>query len=87
MYRDVDKNASYALRSYVWKLLEANLGWTEADYKSSVPIIPSAQQPEFMEIGRAFLVYGSAIQPASHLYAHRTESVSFNVYGTEVAGR
>lgn len=82
MYTDRDKNATYALNSYVWKLVEANLGWEKSDYKGAAPIIPSQQQPEFMEIGKPFIVYGSAIQPAGHLYALRTESVSYNVYGT-----
>lgn len=77
----LDKNATYALNSYVWKLLEANLGWEKSSYKGATPIIPTAQQPELMETGNTFLVYGSAVHPAEHLYALRRESVSYVIYG------
>lgn len=79
-YQDRDRNAAYALNSYTWKLLEANLGWAKTDYQGAEPIIPIAQQPEFMELGLPFLVYGSSIQPATHLYALRTESLSYTIY-------
>jgi hypothetical protein len=80
MYEDRNYNAVYALNSYLWKLIEANLGWKKSDYGTAQPIIPSAQQPELVATGNPFIVYGSAIQPVSHLYALRTESVSYNVY-------
>lgn len=76
-----DKNAVYALNSYLWKLLEANLGWTKADYGDKVPIIPVSQQPEMMQSGKAFIVYGSAIHPADHLYSLKKEAVSYMIYG------
>ena len=75
-----DFNAVYALNSYVWKLLEANLGWTRDDYQGRTPIIPTAQQPELMQSGKAFLVYGSAIHQPTHLYALRNEAVSYTIY-------
>ncbi len=75
-----EKNAVYALNSYVWKLLRVNLGWTE--WNGVPPVIPVSQQPEIMQSGKAFLVYGSAIHPASHLYQHKKEAVSYMVYAT-----
>lgn len=75
-----DKNAVYALNSYVWKLIEANLGWNVSDYAGARPIIPSAQQPEFMEQGKPFLIYGSNNKPVEHLYAMRCEAVSYTIY-------
>lgn len=75
-----EKNAVYALNSYMWKLVEANLGWTR--WKGVPPIIPVAQQPEIMQSGKAFMVYGSAIHPPGHLYQHKKEAASYMIYGT-----
>lgn len=75
-----DNNAVYALNSYLWKLLEANLGWTKATYQGATPIIPLAQQPEFMALGKPFIIYGSSVHPTKHLYAVRKESVSYVIY-------
>lgn len=79
-----NNNATSALNSYVWKLLESNLGWTKSNYKGIVPIVPLAQQPELLQIGRAFLVYGSNSQQATHLYALKGESVAYTIYATTV---
>lgn len=77
-----DKNAAYALNSYLWKLLEANLGWTKVN--GLTPIIPVAQQPELMQSGEPFIVYGSAIHQPQHLYVMRKEAVSYMIYATTV---
>lgn len=76
------KSAVYALNSFTWQLVKANLGWVE--FQGAVPVIPSSQQPEMMQSSRAFIVYGSAMQPAMHLYALNTESIAYNIYGTSV---
>lgn len=73
-----DTNAVYALNSYVWKLLEANLEWEK--YQGVPPIIPIAQQPELLQSAKAFLIYGSARHPSDHLYALVTESISYTIY-------
>lgn len=73
-----EKNAVYALNSYVWKLVEANLGWKR--YQGLIPIVPVAQQPELMQSGRAFIVYGSAFHPPGHLYQMKKEAVSYMIY-------
>lgn len=75
-----DNNAVYALNSYTWKLLEANLGWKK--YQGLVPIVPVAQQPELMQSGNAFIVYGSAFHPPGHLYQHKKEALSYMIYST-----
>lgn len=74
------KSALYALNSYVWKLVEANLGW--ARVSGVPPIVPVQQQPELMQTGKAFIVYGSAYHPPSHLYQHKKEAVSYMIYAT-----
>lgn len=74
------KNAPYALNSYIWKLLEANLEWNKENYNGLVPIVPLAQQPELMETGRPFLVYGSNTHPPEHLYALKSESIAYTIY-------
>lgn len=74
-------NAVYRLNSYVWKVLEANLGWSESDYSNGTPFLPSAQQPELIQTGKPFIVYSSATGPNGFLYALKSESVSYTIYG------
>lgn len=78
MYQDRHSNAIYALNSYVWKLLEVNLGWNISDYKQGRPILPAAQQPEFTNVGKTFLVYNSAINPS--IYPLRSETMAYTIY-------
>jgi hypothetical protein len=83
MYADKNEGmAVYGINSYVWKLLEKNLGWKKENYTNGTPIIPSAQQPELMAGKAPFLVYGSAVRTPGHLYVHREESLAYNVYAT-----
>lgn len=77
-------NAAYALNSYIWKLLEANLEWNKESYNGLVPIVPLAQQPELMQSGKPFLVYGSTDHPAGHLYALKSIGVAYTIYATTV---
>lgn len=77
-----NKNATYALNSYLWKLLEANLGWKKSDYEGKTPIVPIAQQPEMLQSAKPFIVYGSARHPSTDLYALVKGAVSYNIYST-----
>lgn len=74
------RSAVYALNHYTWELLKNNLGWTE--YNTVPLIIPIAQQPELMQSGKPFIVYGSAYQPPQHLYALNSESIAYTIWGT-----
>jgi hypothetical protein len=78
-------NAAYALNSYIWKLLEANLEWKKNDYNGLVPIIPLAQQPELMQTGRPFLVYGATDHPSTHLYSLKSMGIAYTIYATTVS--
>lgn len=69
---------AHALNSYLWKLLEVNLGWEK--WNTLPLIIPVAQQPELLQTGKAFIVYGSAMHPAEHNYEFRTGAISYVVY-------
>lgn len=71
-------SAVYALNSYTWKLLEANLGWKKND--DLTPIIPSAQQPELMNSGSSFLVYGVSRPTPGHLYALERQTVVYTIF-------
>lgn len=79
-----NKNAVMALNSYVWKLLEANLGWKKSDHNGIVPIVPLSQQPELMVSGKPFLIYGNTMHPATHLYQLKSEAVAYTIYATTV---
>lgn len=81
-YRDRDTNMMYALNTYVWKVLEANLGYSKTDYRDTVPIIPRQQVPEYLEIAKPFIVYGSAQHPSTDFWGVKRESVAYNVYST-----
>lgn len=76
-YNDRDFSAVYALNSYLKRLLEVNLGWNTADYNAGNFVIPLSQQPELMDLGKPFIVYGSAVHGPGHLYALRTDSVAY----------
>lgn len=81
-YIDDRNNPVYALNSYVFKLIEANNGVDKADYEGASPVIPVQQQPEFLQKGKPFVVYGASTLPPTHLYVCRTSSVAYNVYAT-----
>lgn len=75
-----EKNVAYALNSYVTKLLEANLDWKK--YQGLSRIIPSSQQPELMQSGKPFIVYGYSTHPPGHLYQLERAAISYMVYST-----
>lgn len=79
-YTDRGTNAVYAMNSYTLKLLKVNLDWNPADYKNGTPIIPAAQQPEFNDIGRTFIVYSSAVNAAMDLWAQKSETLAYTIY-------
>lgn len=75
----------YAVNNYTWALLQQKLGWEKVSGK--VPVIPSTQQPEFMQYDKPFIVYGFAAEPGNgDLYAHNVETVAYTVYGPNVSG-
>lgn len=80
----VEDSATNALRSYLWKLLESNLGWSKDDYNGVVPIIPIAQEPELKDTGRPFVVYNSSQHEANHLYVLKSEEVGLYIYAPTV---
>lgn len=78
-------NATYALNGYLWKALQANLGWDSADYEGARPIIPASAQPEFMQKAKPFIIYSSSAPPTTHLWAMRNEAVAYSVFATSVS--
>lgn len=85
VYEDV--NAVYAVNKYLNRALAVNLGWTPITYTNNLgesvkalPIIPSQQQPEFLDAGRTFLVYGSVVQPQSRMWAMTAETVVYTIW-------
>lgn len=80
-----NRNAVAALNAYLWRAMEVNLNFNKNDYHGLIPIIPTSQQPEIMDIGRPFIVYGSSRMPSGHLYTLRTETVSYTTYATTVS--
>lgn len=81
-FKDRDFNMVSALNTYVWKVLETNVGLVKSDYAGLTPIIPRQQQPEFLQYAKPFLVYGSAIHPGTDFWGIRKESVAYNIYST-----
>lgn len=81
-YKGTD--AAWALNSYTWKLLRENLDFDFIKGTQGSIIVPVAQQPELMNLNRTFIVYASTIEPATHLYAHRSEHMVYIVYSPTV---
>lgn len=82
MSNDKDTNIVYALNSYLWRVLKANLGWKESDYDNRVPIIPWQQQPEFLATGKPFVVYNSSPKK-SFSPPVQEEAVMYACYGVK----
>lgn len=82
MSNTVHSNAVYALNSYVWQVLRANLGWAAADYGNRTPIITANQQPEFLQYNKPFVVYGSAINKIDSTPYTTSETIAYTVYAT-----
>lgn len=74
----------YLLRSYAWAVLKANDSelWNEQNYDGLVPIVPLNEEPEIVEFGRPYLVYGYAIDSTGSLYARKSGSLTFAIYDT-----
>lgn len=72
----------YALIDYAWELLKSNTDMKEADYGGRIPIIPSAQEPEFTDVNKPFIVYAWSEGSTNDVYAIRSGQISFVVYGT-----
>jgi len=82
MYNSENSDPVYALNQYVWRVLEANLGWDADNYEAPLPIVPSSQQPELLASGHPFIVYGANYPPVAHLYVLRNCTVAYNIYST-----
>lgn len=74
--------AVYSFNAYTWRLLEVNLEWER--WKGVAPIIPVAQQPEFLQSGKSFIVYGAVSHPPDHLYALHRDTISYTIYAGSV---
>lgn len=72
----------YSLIDYAWALLKSNTSMTEADYGGRIPIIPSAQEPEFTDVAKPFIVYAWSEGATNDVSAIRSGQISFVVYGS-----
>lgn len=87
----LNKSIVYGINSYLKKLLEVNLDWEDETFTNSLGetfkssrIIPASQQPELINSGKPFIVYGSTIRSSGHLYALKIETIAYTVYSTSV---
>lgn len=77
---DAEIVPAYALIDYVWDLLKTNTDMKLSDYNGKIPVIPSSQQPDFVELNKPFLVFEWTESPSSDNYSHRAGQMSFAVY-------
>lgn len=83
MGETVHSDAVYALNSYIWKVVEANLGWDKANYGNRAPIVPANQHPEFLQYNKPFIVFGSAVTRGLGGVPYlSTETVAYTIYAT-----
>lgn len=74
----------YALNNYLWKLLQEKAGMDKVNYGNKVPIMPAAEQVEFDEYKKPFLVYGWALESAdSDIYVLNREMAAYTIYSTD----
>jgi len=71
----------YALIDYAWATLKSNTNMKESDYNGRIPIIPSAQEPEFTDINKPFVVYAWSEGSTNDVTPIRAGQISFVVYG------
>lgn len=71
---------THALRQYLWKQLQVELGWTAADYGGLTPITTPEQQPEFNNFNKPYIVYSFGKKPGTNLYLLEGETAAFTVY-------
>lgn len=78
---DIAINAVHVLNRYVYDLLLVNGGVkTRSAYGGRTPIIPSQQQPEFMEYNDPWLVYGFSENTPSDLDMLHSATVAYAIY-------
>lgn len=70
----------YLLRSYAWAVLKENTEMDESDYNGLVPVVPVAEEPDIIEFGHPYLVYGYALDSTADLQQRKTGSMSMAIY-------
>ena len=84
---DYKLSAVHGLRSYMWRLLQDNLGWTLDDYADAngtkyVPIITPQQEAIFNEMGKPYIVYSFSRGDTSSSWFIENEAGAFSVFSS-----
>ena len=77
---DHEQSAIHGINTYVWHMLELNLGWELI--RGMVPIFPAQQQPEPVESEQPFIVYNWTIASPWVTFELQTEQAAYVIYGT-----
>lgn len=77
-------NHVYALNNFIWQLLQQKMSFNPAWYGGRAPIIPSAEQPEFNNIDKPFIVYGYSFDQVNTMTGLQTGMIAYTVYDTDV---
>lgn len=85
--RDYKLSAVHGLRSYMWRLLQDELGWTLDDYADAngtkyVPIITPEQDKIFNAIDKPYIVYSFSRGATSNAWFVENEMGAFTVYSS-----
>lgn len=75
-------SASTPLRSYVWNLLQTELGWNKADTGNLIPVVGSQDQPELQNYDAPYIVYSWSLMPSGENFLMREEQVTMKVYSS-----
>jgi hypothetical protein len=84
---DYKLSAVHGLRSYMWRLLQDNLGWTVDDYADEngtkyVPIITPQQEKMFNEMGKPYIVYSFSRGDTGNSWFIENEAGAFSVFSS-----
>lgn len=81
---DLSTQAVHVLNLFAWEALKNNTSMVASDYKGNVPIIPGGEEPDFNNIDKPYLVYGSSEDPSSNTGATRGGTVVYAIYSSSV---
>ena len=86
--RDYKLSAVHGLRSYMWRLLQDELGWKLDDYADEngtkyVPIITPQQEKIFNAMDKPYIVYSFSRGDTGNAWFIENESGAFSVFSSD----
>ena len=78
-----DLSGVHGVNKFIWAKLQSELGWDKANYGGLIPLTVPAQQPEFNNYNRPYVVYNYSHQSGGEDYWMNEEQISYAVYSAD----